>query len=86
MYEPSWKDVEICSYAANIILCASCLVLLYEFVDRRCEAIFLAGGDCGVGYGWIGLAAGIVVVGVFSAWKVYRLVGARSAQPVLFRK
>ncbi|MFA4824262.1 MAG: hypothetical protein WC593_03805 [Methanoregula sp.] len=84
MYEPSWQDVEIFAYAATFSQCIACLVLIYVFVNRSCEAIFLKGGDCGVGYGWIGLAAGIFVIGVFSAWKVYRLLGerARSTQTV----
>ncbi|MDO9035509.1 MAG: hypothetical protein Q7U51_09935 [Methanoregula sp.] len=77
MYEPSWQDVEIVEYAATLILCAACLVLIYVFVNRSCEAIFLTGDDCGVGYGWIGLAAGIFVIGMFSAWKVYRLLKER---------
>lgn len=86
MHEPSWKDVEISAYAANLSLCAACLVLIYVFVNRRCETIFRTGGDCGVGIGWFGLAAGLFVIGVFLAFGVYRLLGARSAQPVLFRK
>ena len=78
MYKPSWQDLDTFAYAASIILCTACLALIYVFVTRSCEAIFLTGDDCGVGYGWLGLAAGFFVIDVFSAWKVYRLLKERA--------
>jgi hypothetical protein len=51
--------------------------MIFVSVSRECDTIFMSGDDCGVGIGWFGLSAGVIVIGVFSAWKVYRLVRER---------
>lgn len=80
MCKISWQDIETYSYACVLAVCTVSLATIYGFVTRRCDAIFLSGDDCGVGYGWVGLAAGFLAIGAFSAWKLFRLLrkGARS--------
>jgi hypothetical protein len=82
MYKLSWQDIETYSYACILVICSMCLVMICEHISSRCNAIFLTGDDCGVGWGWVGLAVGFFAIGVFAAWKVYRLVRerGRSAQ------
>jgi hypothetical protein len=78
MYRLSWHDIETYLSTCVLALCTVSLATIYVFVIRRCEAIFMTGDDCGVGLGWVGLAVGFFVMGVFSVWKLYRLVGIRA--------
>ena len=80
MYDPSWRDFETIACACCIILSILCLVLISVTVSRECNEIFLSGDDCGVGYGWSGLAGGFIVIGAISAWEIYRLVGGRQSE------
>ncbi len=66
------------AYTGAIILSILCLILIYVTVSRECNEIFISGDDCGVGYGWSGLAGGFIVIGAVSAWKVWRLVKERT--------
>ena len=78
-----WRDIETYWYACVLLTCTVNLAIISVFVTSRCDAIFLSGDDCGVGYGWPGLAGGFLAIGAFSAWKLYRLLRgrARSMRP-----
>jgi membrane associated rhomboid family serine protease len=78
MYEFSWQDVELYCCSCLQVLCIACLAIIFIFVSSECNEIFMSGGDCGVGYGWFGLAGGLFVIGVYWAWNVYRLVRERT--------
>jgi hypothetical protein len=56
------------------------LAYLILSVSTRCEQIFRENGeeyDCGVGVGWLGLAAMFVGTGIYSGWMLYRMEGTR---------
>lgn len=71
---PRGGTPELFCYSCLLVLCVACLAIIFVFISGRCDGIFMSGGDCRIGYGWFGLAGGFFGIGVFSGWRVYRLV------------
>jgi hypothetical protein len=74
VHEPSPRTLEKYIYASSVFLCVLCLMLIFVFVSRQCERIFMEDGgqaDCGVGLGWVGLGVAVVLVAGYSAYRLY---------------
>lgn len=68
----STEEGQTRGFAILLILCILCLTLDIIVVGMRCQKIFSTGDDCGVGYGYFGIAAMCIAAGVFSVWGLHR--------------
>jgi hypothetical protein len=68
----SSEDFQTICYAILLILCIANLIVIFVIVTSRCEEIYVSGGDCGVGIGWLGLTVVCIGIGAVSAWGLYR--------------
>jgi hypothetical protein len=67
----SSNDFQTLCYAILLILCIANLIVIFVIVTSQCDTIFQTGDDCGVGIGWFGLVAVLIMIGAVSAWGLY---------------
>jgi hypothetical protein len=54
---------ELFCWSCLLVLSVACLAMIFVFVSGRCGEIFMSGGECGIGYGWFGIAGGFFGIG-----------------------
>jgi TRAP-type C4-dicarboxylate transport system permease small subunit len=77
MKESSRRSREILVYTCSLVICILFLLFIFLFVSYRCGQVILEGSGttgCVVGNVWFAVAAGFVIIALFSLYRVNRLM------------
>jgi hypothetical protein len=81
MQESPRRSREILVYTSSLAICILFLLFIFFFITYRCGQVILEGGvasACIVGDVWFAVAAGFVVIALFSLYRVNRLMRGKS--------
>lgn len=77
MQESPLLSREILVYTSSLVICILFLLFIFFFVSYRCGQVIIGGSGtsgCVVGDVWFAVAAGFVVIALFSLYRVNRLM------------